>query len=165
MQRLREIEDQKRIEEFQLARLDAAAQQALEGQSQINRFCGHLGGFRRPPLRNDLFRVKMRLRQKRDVDVADNGDFTSEERRGGLLDVQSVGFPVHKSRRDESRAKQKNQQRCKCNQQAAQIDPSWLLTSSAWPDATLLILLQAVKPLLWRPTRKAGLFELAQSQM
>ena len=60
-QRLRQIKDQKRANELELARLDAAAQQSLKGQSEINRFCAHLSGLRRAALRHDLFRVKVRL--------------------------------------------------------------------------------------------------------
>jgi hypothetical protein len=83
--------------------------------------------------------MKVRLGQKRYVDIADNADFATEKSGGRLLDVWPVGFPVHKCWRDRGRGKQKNQKRRKCNQQAAQINPSWLLqTRSAWPGAAFI---------------------------
>ena len=50
----------------------------------------------------------------------------------GLYAFQSINAGATRGR-----GKQKNQKRPKCNQQAAQINPSWLLfrIRSAWPDA------------------------------
>ncbi len=92
----------------------------MQGQGKIDCFGGHLSRFGRVTLRRNLLGVKMRFRQKRNVDIADDADLASEKRGGRLLDVRPVGVPVHECRRDKSRAKHKDEQRGKCNQQAAQ---------------------------------------------